>query len=268
MYSIELISKGEIYLGKTLESIFNQTYRDFEVICADSSGDKKVKDMISVYNCKSIELPPKTRALRARYEAHKAAKGDKCMILDSTRPLKVNALKTLNEKYAKHNMVIIKEDSLGNGFWVKQAKLLKQMDELETFRLKNETIAFLLPRLFESQILTYSFENILNIAGELFDKISYGEHHLIFEQARKMSEDVVLTEEPLIYHYEDETLSKIIQKYYWYGKSQRVLKNLNSDAKKISTHIRKNRNLALQIKVLPITLARGIPFAMGYLIGK
>ena len=139
MISIELISKGENSLTEVLESIKNQDFNDYEIICADSSGDIKIQKILKKYKCRIINLPAGTPFLKARYTAHKYATGEKALILDSTRPLKHNALSLLYQKYYKHNMVIIREDSLGRGFWVNQANLLKDLSEKEIGRIKQET---------------------------------------------------------------------------------------------------------------------------------
>jgi len=267
MISIELISKGENSLLSVLDSIKNQNFDEYEIVCADSSENIKIKNILKKYKCRIIDLPVGTPHLKARYIAHKYAGGDRAIILDSTRPLKENALSIIHQKYYKHDMVIIKEDSLGNGFWVKQANLLKDLSEEEIDRLEKETLGFLLPRFYDTKILTEAFENIKKDTGELFDKISYGEHHLIFEECKKISNDIVITEERLISHYEDDNIKKIMKKYYFYGKSQKILKKLNnSETKKLSTHKRNNENIASRMKLLPITLARGIPFLLGYIL--
>ena len=267
MISIELISKGENSLLGVLDSIKNQNFDEYEIICADSSGDITIKNILKKYKCRVIDLPVGTPHLKARYTAHKYANGDQAIILDSTRPLKDKALSIIYQKYYMHDMLIIKEDSLGSGFWVKQADLLKTLSEEEINRIEKETIGFLLPRFYDAKILTEAFENIKKDTGELFDKISYGEHHLIFEECKKISNDIVITEERLISHYEDDNIKKIMKKYYFYGKSQKILKKLNnSETKKLSTHKRNNENIASRMKLLPITLARGIPFLLGYIL--
>ena len=267
MISIELISKGENSLTEVLESIKNQDFNDYEIICADSSGDIKIQKILKKYKCRIINLPAGTPFLKARYTAHKYATGEKALILDSTRPLKHNALSLLYQKYYKHNMVIIREDSLGRGFWVNQANLLKDLSEKEIGRIKQETIGFLLPRFYDTKILTEAYDTIKKDTGRLFNKIGYGEHHLIFEECRKISNDIVISDEMLLSHYEDDNINKIIRKYYFYGKSQKILKKLkNSETKKLSTHKRNNVKIITRLKILPISLARGIPFLLGYIL--
>lgn len=269
MISIELISKGEPSLKDVLESIKNQIFEDYEIICADSSNNVGAKNLLLQYNCKVIDLPEDSGHLIARYSAHKYAKGTRSLLLDSTRPIKNNTLEILNKNYYNYDMVILREDSLGKGFWVNQAKLLKSISEMQSKRVNNETLAFLLPRFYNSDLLTKAYANIINNTGKLFDKISYGEHHIIFDECKKLSSKIGITNELLLSHYEDSSLKKIIKKYYWYGKSQNILKSLSgSAASNLSTHLRKNVSFKMRLKTIPINTARGIPFIVGYIFGK
>ena len=268
MISIELISRGEKSLENTLSSITRQSFHDYEIVCADSSNDDQIIGLLQMYNCKVIILPKNTPHLKARYEAHIHSTGEFSLLLDSTRPLNPDALSLLFNNYKKYDMVIMKEDSQGNGFWVNQARLLNDISLSQFYRSSNESIAFLLPRFYRSVLLTDAFNSITLNAGNLFNKISYGEHHIIFDECRKLSKNIGLTNEILISHYEDDSLRRIISKYYRYGKSQKTLKKLkNSSATNLSTHMRRNIGIKKRMKIMPITIARGVPFALGYVFG-
>lgn len=267
MISIELISKGEIQLNETLESIREQNFNDYEVICADSSGNKDIKTLLKQYDCRIIDLPVDTFHLKARYLAHNNSKGNWCLLLDSTRPIKKEALNSLMKRYSKYDMTIIKEDSIGIGFWVDQAKKLADISVSQFNRIGSETLPFLLPRFYRREVLDFSFSNLKEITKNAFDKIGYGEHHLIFEEARKFSRNIGLTDDPLISHFEDDSLLKIFRKYHWYGKSQRMLNILeSSESKYLFTHARKKVPLLKRIGTIPISTARILPFLVGYFL--
>ena len=267
MISIELISKGEYHLRDTLESIRRQDFNDFETVCADSSGRKEVRDLLAEYGCNVVEIPVETYALSGRYQSHLHSKGEWCLLLDSTRPLKKGALSSLMEKYSKYDMTIIKEDSLGTGFWVEQARKLNDISISQFNRLSTETLAFLLPRFYRREVLDFSFSSIKEITKSVFDKISYGEHHLIFEEARKFSRNIGLTDESLISHFEDDSLLKIFRKYHWYGKSQKILNLLeSSETRYLFRHTRRRIPLFKRIRTLPISSARILPFLVGYFL--
>ena len=267
MISIELISKGEDHLKNTLESIRRQDFNDFETVCADSSGRKEVERLLDDYGCKVIEMPVETRHLSARYQSHLNSKGEWCLLLDSTRPLKNETLSSLMKKYSKYDMTIIKEDSIGIGFWAEQARKLADISASQFNRLETETLAFLLPRFYKREVLDFSFLNIREITQSLFDKISYGEHHLIFEQAKKLSKSIGFTDDKFISHYEDDSLLKILRKYHWYGKSQRTLDLISStDTKSLSKHVRRSVPFRKRFETTPISMARILSFLFGYFI--
>ena len=267
MISIELISKGEPQLKETLESLKDQYFKEIEIICADSSGNKDVKRLLKQFDCHIIDLPVGTFALRARYEAHINSNGDWCLLLDSTRPLKKEALTTLLKEYSNYDMTIIKEDSKGTGFWVEQSRKLAEISASQFDRLSKETLAFLLPRFYKKEVLDFSFSNIKQITNSVFDKISYGEHHLIFEQAKKLSKNIGITNDKLISHYEDDSLLKILKKYHWYGKSQRTLNLISStETKYFSKHVRTRIPFRRRLETIPISTARILPFLIGYFI--
>ena len=267
MISIELISRGEPYLKETLESIRKQNFSNYEVVCADSSGKRDIESLLDNYGCKTVILPEHTPFLAARYQSHLHSKGEFCLILDSTRPLRENALKILSEKYSIYDMTIIKENSIGQGFWVEQARKLTEISISEFKRLNGETLAFLLPRFYRREVLDHAFNRIRKNFGDLFDKIGYGEHHLIFEEGRKVGKSLGLTDDWLINHFEDDSLIKILKKYHRYGKSQRVLKLIeNTETKYFSRHMRKNIEIRERISTSPISIARSLPFLIGYLL--
>jgi len=145
--SIEIpITHGK-YLRQVLESIRQQTYQDYEVIVVNS-GRKELSDMVKQFGFKLVEK--KTKLLHARYLAHKESKGDYALILDETRMLERDTLKTLSS--LDYDMVIIGEKEVGDSLWVKLAQLDKEnvlycnpIDPLNGIAL---------PRYFKSEILS------------------------------------------------------------------------------------------------------------------
>ncbi len=77
---------SELTLGKTLKSVFNQTYKNFEVIIVDSYSKDGTKKLIKSFNSKKIKVfnVPKSKKLSyARYYGIKKAKGSFVAFLDS-----------------------------------------------------------------------------------------------------------------------------------------------------------------------------------------
>ena len=269
MVSIELITKGEDTLIDVLESIKNQTFNDYEIICTNSAKNIDTSELLKKYNVKEIKTEELPALLAARYLSNLYATGEYRLILDSTRPLKNNALEILTTKYNSYSAVCIKEGSVGKGFWVNQANILKILSEGSFSKLNSKNVAYLLPRFYKSNILNYSFKFLKeNIDKTLFSEISYGEHHLIYDAAKLKNEDIALTDEILLDHYEDSSLSLIIKKYKWYGKSQRTLNkiNFNNKAKTFKSHVRPFSFNLYEIETIPIRFIRVISFLYGYLL--
>ena len=89
---------------------------------------------------------------------------------------------------------IIKEDSRRTGFWVEQAKKLAEISTSQFNMLVKETLAFLLPRFYRMEVLDFYFSNIKEITNGVCYKSSFGEHHHIFEQAKKLSKKYLVNE--------------------------------------------------------------------------
>uniref|UniRef100_UPI0037171B2A hypothetical protein n=1 Tax=Acidiplasma aeolicum TaxID=507754 RepID=UPI0037171B2A len=183
MITIELITRGEKTTENVLRSISSQTFNSFDVVCVNSSGIKEISKLLSDYGVKEITANESTQLLQARYLANlNSPKNPYTMILDSTRTLEPNALEVLMSKYSKFSAVCVREGSEGQGFWVEQAKKLKLLSENSYEKVKNNFVAYLLPRFYKSNVLDNSFNFLKsNIPEELFVQIGYGEHNLIFE---------------------------------------------------------------------------------------
>jgi glycosyltransferase involved in cell wall biosynthesis len=270
--SIELISRGEPTLPKVVESINGQDFEDYEVICADSSGREDVSRYLSDKRCRVVRLPPGTRAFVAREKAHENAKGELALLLDSTRVLALDrggALQELWDGYHGHDMIIIREGTIGTSYWARQADTQRVMSERQLGRTQSEPLGFILPRCYRGELLTTAFKQIRQQWGLALDSVSYGEHQLIFEGCWKSSKDIVATKRRLLFHYEDETLTKILRKYYWYGKSQVELVQLRgSAANNLYTHRRVNAGITYRLQTLPIVTARVTPFMLGYVLER
>lgn len=268
---IELITRGEQSLGKVLTSLSKQTFTSYEVVCVNSSLDPKTSQLLQEYSVKEIAISPETRHLKARYLAHTNSSGRYRLLLDSTRPLEENALETLVSKYEKFPAVCIREGSIGHGFWVNQADRLRFMSENLFLETVEQNVAYILPRYYYSEVLDRSFETLRkNIDDDLFDRISYGEHHLIYEAAALKKNEITMTDEILLKHFEDSSAKSIFRKYMWYGKSQKTLNKLNLDtkAKSFRSHVRPYSSSMIipSMITIPIRSLRVFAFLLGYLI--
>ena len=270
--SIELITKGERTLIEVLRSIEAQDFDDYEVVCVNSSTDPNTSMVISEFGATEIITDVKTKALEARLIAHENSHCDFSLLLDSTRVLTKDALCFVMREYSSRDMVCLREGSLGEGFWIEQASILRQLSENQADRAISNVSAYILPRFYRASLLDRAFDFIReNLSFQLLKEISYGEHHLIFESAYRFSKDITLSNTVLIEHYEDDSLAAIFRKYRWYGLSQRTLNSIpfDSNVKRLTSHLRRAifRDFTLYTKSIPLNLARSIAFFIGYYVG-
>ena len=72
----------EKYIKKCLDSVFNQTFKDFEVIVINDGTPDKSMDIVKQYDVKVIEQKNQGQSA-ARNNGIKKAKGDYLIFLDS-----------------------------------------------------------------------------------------------------------------------------------------------------------------------------------------
>ena len=248
-----------------MESIRSQNFADYEIVVADSSNSAEVKDIANEYGAKLFHGP--VPILAKRYLCHENSRGERELFLDETRILARNSLERLST--IEEDMVVIGERELGTGVWAKLANLDKQMAMKHNMNRLSPEFGFILPRLFDRKALDYSFSAILEKIGpETFSKIVHIDHQLIFREAYNYSTSIGVVQDVLIYHFGDDSLRAIIKKYYGYGKSDRIKRNVPYLK---SLTIRKRRRIvpALKDKVIliPLYSARGISYVVGYYIG-
>ena len=268
---IELITRGEQSLGEVLISVFRQKFTSYQVTCVNASVDPKTSQLLKEYGVKEIVVSPETRALKARYLAHSNSSGRYRLLIDSTRPLEENTLEILINRYEKFPAVCIREGAIGHGFWVSQADRLRFMSEKLFLQTVEQNVAYILPRYYYTEVLDKSFQTLRkHIDDDLFDRISYGEHHLIYEAAALKKNEIAMTDEILIKHFEDTSTKSIFKKYMWYGKSQKTLNKLELDtnAKSFRSHLRPYSSSMIipSMKTIPIRSLRVFAFLLGYLI--
>ncbi|MGC9079803.1 MAG: glycosyl transferase family 2, partial [Nanopusillaceae archaeon] len=67
-----------------------------------------------------------------------------------------------------------------------------------------------------------------------------------------------------VYHIEDDSLFSFMKKWYKYGKNAKLLRGTEYEKFTYERKSRPNLTTIEKIKLLPLTLIKGIPFALGY----
>ena len=265
MISIEIPVTWGTHLRQVMESIRSQNFADYEIVVINSSNSADVSDIANEYG--AMLFPGPKSLLEARWLGHEKSKGDRELFLDETRLLAKGALERLSEM--TEDMVVIGESEVGNGLWIRLADLDKRISMNYNLDKLGPEFGFILPRFFKREVLNYSFHMLLEKMGtEIFSKIVHGDHQLIYREAYSYSTSVGVIRTPLIFHFGDESFGKIARKYYRYGKSARIKRNVPYLK---SLTIRKRMRIvpALKDKVIliPLYSARGISYVVGYYIG-
>ena len=95
----------EEYIDKCLKSIFNQTYKDFEVIVVDDGTEDNSMDIVNKYDV--IVVKEKNSGLStARNNGVKKAKGEYLLFVDSDDYLEKDLLKNINDNLSDNPDVL------------------------------------------------------------------------------------------------------------------------------------------------------------------
>lgn len=270
MITITIPVINGFHLEEVLNSISLQTFTDYEVVVINDSNDKTVSSLIKKYGGR--ELISNGSLLKARYIGANNAKGDYILQLDETRIIMDNTL-LAKLMEIKADAIYISEIEEGKSFLSRAANIDKNL--LITAGNVKSGSPSVLPRFYRTDILRKSMEILKNNLGENFDKITAPEDLLIFTEAKNFIENTYLLCNSKISHYGDDSLKKVVAKYYRYGKDfsklqttkysnlvrGRGIERIRSRIKNVNSY-----NDFLMVSIL--LLIRGISTELGKTKGK
>ena len=67
-----------------------------------------------------------------------------------------------------------------------------------------------------------------------------------------------------VYHLENDTLLSFMKKWYKYGRSSKLLRGTQYERLIHARRTRPGLSFLEKLELLPLTLIKGIPFALGY----
>jgi glycosyltransferase involved in cell wall biosynthesis len=112
------------FLGKCLESIRNQSYKNIELIVVDNNSEDDSKEIASSHTDKVFNFGPE-RSSQRNFGVNQS-KGEYLLIVDSDMELSGDIVAACIEKIKSDSRikgVIIPEESCGEGFWAQCKKL-------------------------------------------------------------------------------------------------------------------------------------------------
>lgn len=214
----------ELYLADCLESILNQSYQDFEIICINDASTDQSYDILLEYakKNKAIKLIDncENRGLSAsRNQGVDKAKGDYILFLDSDDMLCENALSILNDIVEEKEVEIVgyRYSIKNEGRIAKESNMLE--NEAVVFSEKMQTGQALFKEmaqmnLFLNSVCTLLYKHDFLEKNELrfYEGILY-EDILFFFRSILVASKVIYTHQFLyIYRRRDHSITSTIDK--------------------------------------------------------
>ncbi len=232
----------------------------------DSSEGFIVSDTISQYDAKIIKK--RTNNLESRIMTIRESRGEKVLLFDETRFMTDSLLEKL---YSSHDdMVVIKERELGDNLIVRLTNMDKLSEPITAKNLsplRNKTV---IPRFYRGNILKAAVESITNnLPEDIIRKIVALDLELLYYESYNISKNIGIIPTPEIFHYGDDDIRSLYRKYFRYGYTQRMMRGTYyANFAKPSGRLRSDSPLKYRVRSIPIVIARGIPFIMGYIMGE
>ncbi|NVM21685.1 MAG: glycosyltransferase [Desulfobacterales bacterium] len=193
-------------IGALLSSIRKQTYSDIEVIVVDGGSTDCTLDIAKEY--KTITINNQSSAIDSRTEnkniGAREASGKYLYFVDADMELPPTVIegcvKVCEEGF---DALTLPEVSIGDGFWTKCRGLEKELSLDEPYKV---ACRFMKADIFSS-------------AGEFDESMVFNEDIDLHIRVLKRGYRVKLPREIIVYHREVDSLTHILAKTFYYGKS-------------------------------------------------
>lgn len=255
---------SEKTLGKCLESIRNQTYKNIEIIVVDKFSTDRTVEIAKGYEAKVYQLD--CERSKAKNFGLKRATGRYVLFIDSDMELSERVIEEcveLAERNYEVGGIIIPERSVGKGFWVRVRDFERSFyagTEVESARFFRRELA-------------------LNVGG--FDEdVVFFEESTLPQKIEKLGYNVRARVNAVILHHEDNfSLAGWLKKKYYYGKTawRYVSKYKEYGSKQISMFhrfglfFRNRRFYSRPLLALGVIILKSLEYAsagFGYLDGR
>lgn len=223
-----------------------------EVIVVDSFSTDNTVDIAEKEGAKALKL--RGNRLIARIEGAKVAKGDYIVNLDSDMYFSDN-FNGFEEK-----VIALGEITVGKG----DVSKLMQLDREIVHRKWADNLIVIkggiIPRMYDRQLLLKAYEMI---PLSLRDKLNAFEDSMIYYNVMKLYKGKVQLIPDAVYHVEDDSLWRFM-KWYKYWKNAKLLRGTEYERFIYERKSRPGLTLGDKVKLLPLMVIKGVPFALGY----
>ncbi len=260
---------NEKTIGKTLESIESQSYKNIEVIIIDSNSKDRTLEIVKKYKkAKVYQYPGKL--LGARALGVEKSKGKFVALIDSDQILEKTAIERAVKKIKEgYDMLVLYERS-----WKPKTFLEKLFDADRELTQKywddfiKPVEGVILPRFFKKEVLSKAFKNI---PKEILPICGAHDHAIIYIETYKVSKKVGMVENA-VFHMEPGRWGPLVKKTYRWGKTTKDLEKdpIYRDLIKSKKSMRKFKisSPGLSIKSNLLRVIRAVPYGAGYYFRK
>lgn len=259
-------------LKRTLESLRNQTYKNFEIIIVDSNSTDGTLDLIKEFRGIKIYQYEGT-LLGARNLAAEKSKGKYIFFIDSDHILEKDTIKKAAELMKKFDMLWMYERSY------KPKKILEKLYDADRVLIQNYAGDYIypvggtiLPRVYKREILMKALNKI---PKRILPLCVAHDHAIIYYEVNKITNrigSVGSKNQPAIWHQEPWSWKNLFKKTYRYGITTRKLVENKVYPELLSSKNKgrkiKAGNLGLSAKSNILRAIRAFPYLYGYWTGK
>ncbi len=260
---------NERTIGKTLESIKAQTYKNIEVTVIDSYSKDKTIEIVKGFKGINV-LFYKGKLLGARALGVKKSRGKYIALIDSDQILEPTAIeRAVNIMKKGYDILALYERS-----WKPKTFLEKLFDADREFTQKywrdfiEPKTGVILPRFFKREILRGVFKRI---PKQILPVCGAHDHAIIYIEAYKISKKVGMVPNA-VFHIEPGEWGQLFKKTYRWGYTTKDLEKdlFYRDLIKTKKRLRKFKfsSPGLFMKSNLLRIIRAIPYGAGYYFGK
>ncbi|MUM63682.1 glycosyltransferase [Acidianus infernus] len=224
-----------------------------EVIVVDSFSTDRTVEIAEKEGAKVLQV--KGSRLIARIEGAKHAKGEYVVNLDSDMYFSEN-FKGFEEK-----VIALGEITVGKGIVYKLMSADREIVHEKWAENLSVNKGGIIPRMYDRQLLLKAYEMI---PPSLRDKLNAFEDSVIYYNVMKLYKGKVQFIPGAVYHIEDDSLWRFMKKWYKYGKNAKLLRGTEYERIIYERKSRPGLTLGEKVKLFPLMVIKGIPFALGY----
>ncbi len=220
-----------------------------EVIVVDSFSSDGTDKIAEGLGAKVIRS--NATMLEARMEGIKLASSEYIINLDSDMYLVDGIL--IRIPYA--DAIALGEITIGKGIVAKLINVDREITHMK-FNENLKAGGGVIPRVYKKDVILNAYEKV----PERLKKLSAFEDSFIYYLSQVKEPKFIPN---AVYHIEDDSVIEFIKKWYNYGRNAKLIKGTDYEFL-INRKGRPGTTYAEKIKLLPITLVKGVPFALGY----